>query len=119
MLKLGIDGNDPEMEQQKFAAGCDKIKFDMPGFSYIGILKRVVDDGTLKSLYDSCINGHEKLQVCRLIDHEENIPIIEKFIKQTYHIENEFICQLDPARFDTIPEYVITECDKIVAGSSL
>ncbi|MBZ4219660.1 MAG: hypothetical protein LAC69_05700 [Chlorobium sp.] len=114
-----INGDAPEMEQQKFAAGCDKIKCDMPGFLYIGILQRVVDDGTLKSLYDSCTNGYEKLQVCRLIDHEENIPIIEKFIKQTYHIENEFICQLDPARFDTIPEYVITECDKIVAGTSL
>ncbi len=34
---------------------------------------------------------------------------------ETYHIENEFICQLDPSRFDLIPEYVIMECDKLIA----
>ncbi|TLU84904.1 MAG: AAA family ATPase [Chlorobium sp.] len=113
------DDNYPEMELEKFTAGCNQIKSYMPGFSYIDMFRRVIVDRALMSLYNSCTNGYEKLQVCRLIDHEENAPIIEKFIKQTYHIENEFICQLDPARFDTIPEYVITECDKIVAGTSL
>ena len=39
---------------------------------------------------------------------------IQKFINESYHIENEFICQLDPAKFDTIPEYVIAECDKLM-----
>lgn len=32
----------------------------------------------------------------------------------TYHIENEFICQLDPTKYDLIPQYVINECDKMI-----
>ncbi|EBZ9501897.1 hypothetical protein EH144_25485 [Salmonella enterica subsp. enterica serovar Typhimurium] len=40
---------------------------------------------------------------------------LRKFVNETYHIENEFICQLDPSRFDLIPEYVIMECDKLIA----
>ena len=109
-----VDEDNLEMEPDKFYAGCDKIKTDMPSFSYLGILSRVKDVSALKALYTDCSNGYEKLQICRLIDHEESAPVIEKFIKQTYHIENEFICQLDPAKFDTIPEYVISECSKIV-----
>jgi energy-coupling factor transporter ATP-binding protein EcfA2 len=108
------DDNHPEMEGELFSSGCDQIKDDMPSFSYPDMLQRVVDVDALTSLYDTCTNGYEKLQVCRLIDHKEKDPVIEKFIKETYHIENEFICQLDPAKFDTIPEYVITECNKIV-----
>lgn len=112
------EGNYPEMDQQKFDDGCNEISRQLNGFSYTELLTRVRDSAMMKNVYAACTNGYEKLQVCRLIDHEENDAVIEKFIKQTYHIENEFICQLDPAKFDTIPEYVVAECDKIVAGVS-
>ena len=38
--------------------------------------------------------------------------VVQKFINETYHIENDFICQLDPTKFDTVPEYVVEECSK-------
>ncbi|MGB4407735.1 MAG: hypothetical protein WBI82_12810 [Sphaerochaeta sp.] len=75
------------------------------------------DSADMKSIYTGCNNGYKKLQVCRLIEHEEKDAVIEKFIKQTYHIENEFICQLDPTKFDTIPEYIVVDCDKIVGDT--
>jgi energy-coupling factor transporter ATP-binding protein EcfA2 len=112
------EGNYPEMDQAKFDDGCTEISSHLTGFSYSEFLDRVCNVFEMKNVYATCTNGYEKLQVCRLIDHEENDAVIEKFIKQTYHIENEFICQLDPAKFDTIPEYVVAECDKIVAGTS-
>lgn len=68
----------------------------------------------MKTLYGTCSNGYEKLQVFRLLGLDSGNSVIQKFINETYHIENEFICQLDPAKFDTIPEYVILECDKIL-----
>lgn len=111
-------GNYPEMDQMKFDDGCAEISNHLTGFSYSELLGRVCNLTEMKNVYAACTNGYEKLQICRLIDHEENDAVIEKFIKQTYHIENEFICQLDPAKFDTIPEYVVVECDKIVLGTS-
>jgi hypothetical protein len=38
--------------------------------------------------------------------------VLQKFINETYHIENEYICQLDQTQFDLIPEYVTLACDK-------
>ncbi len=112
------EGNYPEMDQAKFDDGCIEISHHLNGFSFRELLARICDVNKMKNIYAACTNGYEKLQVCRLIDHEENDGVIEKFIKQTYHIENEFICQLDPAQFDTIPEYVVAECDIIVGAIS-
>ena len=107
------EGNFPEMDQSKFDNGCSEISIYLQIFSYSELLDRICDEVEMKNLYLTCTNGYEKLQVCRLIEHEEKDAVFEKFIKQTYHIENEFICQLDPAKFDMIPEYIVTECDRI------
>ena len=60
------------------------------------------------------MNGYEKLQLFRLLDIDTGNSVIQKFINETYHIENEFICQLSPIKFDTIPEYVVKECDQVL-----
>lgn len=111
------DDYHPEMAPDKFAAGCADISNHLSGFSYPDLLNQVANINALKSLYGACVNGYEKLQIFRLLELDVDSSVIQKFINETYHIENEFICQLDPAKFDTIPEYVITECDKLVSGA--
>ena len=110
----GSDDNHPEMEPAKFASGCAEISNHLNGFSYPDLLNQVADISALKMLYGASANGYEKLQVFRLLGLDVGSSVIQKFINESYHIENEFICQLDPANFDTIPEYVILECDKIL-----
>lgn len=110
----GSDDNHLEMEPAKFASGCAEISNHLNGFSYPDLLNQVADISALKALYGTSANGYEKLQVFRLLGLDVGNSVIQKFINETYHIENEFICQLDPAKFDTIPEYVILECDKIL-----
>lgn len=120
---LGVDtrepkdaeGNHPEMEQDKFDNGCVEISSNLRGFSYSQLLSRLVDPYTLRSLYNAVENGYEKLQIFRLLGLDVQNSVIQKFINETYHIENEFICQLDPTKFDTIPEYVIKECNKLAS----
>ncbi len=112
----GIDGEKPEMEPIKFANGCAEVLRQLNGneFSYPDLLNRITDICALKLIYSACENGYEKLQVFRLLGLDVGNSVIQKFINESYHIENEFICQLDPAKFDTIPEYVIAECDKLM-----
>jgi len=110
------DNKYPEMEPAKFNKGCTEVSNYLNGFSYPDLLNRVVDVNALKSLYNASANGYEKLQVFRLLGLDVENSVILKFINETYHIENEFISQLDPAKFDTIPEYVVAECDKLVNG---
>jgi wobble nucleotide-excising tRNase len=107
----------PEMESADFNAGCNEISNHITGFSYRDLLERLKDSDAIKTLYGTCSNGYEKLQIFRLLGLNAGNSVIKKFINETYHIENEFICQLDPAKFDTIPEYVILECDRILQAT--
>lgn len=112
-------GGYPPMIQAKFVTGCNEIRDNIAGFDYQGTLNQITNHLSLKPLYDTCVNGYEKLQLFRLFGVEVNNSVIQKFINETYHIENEYICQLDPTQFDIIPEYVTVECDKCLADAGL
>ena len=109
---IGEDGQHPDMENEKLVSGCEEIKGKMGEFDYGNMLETILDQHKLKALYETCKNGYEKLQVFRLFSLKVENSVIQKFVNETYHIENEFICQLDPAKFDLIPEYVIEECNR-------
>ena len=40
--------------------------------------------------------------------------VINKFINETFHIENEFIMQINPCKYDIVPEYIIDECNGLI-----
>lgn len=113
------DGH-PILESSKLDKGITDIVNRISGFDYETILGRLQSKETLKELYDNCSNGYEKLQVFRLFkDINVDSSVLQKFINETYHIENEFICQLDPTKYDLIPEYVVNACDKCLEEAEL
>lgn len=114
---IGGDGQNLEMDGHKFVAGCSDIQTHITGFEYHTTLNIITDCTRLGPLYDASQNGYEKLQIFRLFDLDVQNSVIQKFINETYHIENELICQLDPEKFDTIPEYVIEECNKCLEAT--
>ena len=108
------NGQASEMESAKFSNGCSTIAKHLTGFSYFEHMQGIKNLDALKTLYHSSTNGYEKLQIFRLINPSVDNSVLQKFINETYHIENEFICQLDPTKFDTVPEYIVLECDRIL-----
>lgn len=100
----------------KLEGGINGIRVHVSDFDYDQSVQDMSCKDTLKSIYDNCTNGYEKLQVFRLIEPDFNNPAIRKFINESYHIENEYVCQLDPEKFDTVPEYVISICDQYVGS---
>ncbi|MBF4296943.1 AAA family ATPase, partial [Vibrio anguillarum] len=92
----------PEMDAQKFDLGCSTIASRITDFDYAVTLERLKNQASLKEIYKGCGNGYEKLQVFRLFNMDVKNSVIRKFINETYHIENEYICQLDPSEFDLI-----------------
>jgi len=104
----------PEMDASNFSSGSAEVLRKLETFSYSDILKRITDRSAMNVLYSTSTNGYEKLQIFRLMGLDVGNSVIQKFINETYHIENEFISQLDPSKFDTVPEYVIDECNKLV-----
>ena len=67
-----------------------------------------------------------KLQLFRILHqfHKEKHPeekkekdrenIILKFMNETYHTENDYLYDLDPNKFERVPEYVIDLCDQLI-----
>ena len=88
----------------------------LPDFEYDVFLAQLNDADAMMDKYKATDVGYEKIQLFRLIKGKHDDDIISKFINQSYHIENEYVMQLDPRRFDSIPEYVVKECDRLLAG---
>lgn len=84
------------------------------GFNYDTCLDFLKDDSKVINLFNGTNNNYEKLQLFRIIMEGKMIQendIITKFINETYHIENEYVMQLNPLKYDPVPQYIIDECN--------
>lgn len=90
-----------------------EIRKKFASFDYDALLGVVSDPVQLKSLYASSDNNYEKLQIYRLMnDDGHDSDVIRKYINETYHIENEYVMQLNPHKYDPVPDHIIEECDR-------
>lgn len=89
------------------------IRMNIPNFDYDTEYQKTQNIEFLLNLYNSSENNFEKLQVFRIIkeSNSEN-PIVKKFVNECYHIGNDYVCQLNPREFDTVPQFVIEKCDE-------
>lgn len=109
-------GNDL-MSESDFESGCANIKNSIPSFNYVTFLSKIEDKEALKVLYNNTDNSYAKLNIFRLIydDTISEVPsVLRKFINETFHIENELICQLNPNEYDLIPSFILKECDNFI-----
>lgn len=91
-----------------------KISARINGFSYDKLLAQLNNTKAMASIYHSTTVGYEKIQIFRLIKGKHEDDVITKFINEAYHIENEYVMQLDPRKFEAIPEYVVRACDELL-----
>ncbi len=52
------------------------------------------------------------LYVMALRSLQTNLNLCKKYFNESFHIENEYICQLNPCRYELIPEFIVQECDE-------
>lgn len=73
----------------------------------------------MKELYKKSKTGYEKACIFRTMYDDDDKSkrkerILWKQLNEIYHIENTFLYQLNPIEFDTIPQFVINQCDSII-----
>lgn len=104
---------DVELSASEFKKGVEEIIEYIPEFNYIEVFKNTQDIEIMKQKYLNSQSNYEKLHIYRIIfnDNHDSI-VIRKFVNETFHIENDSIFQLNPNKYDTIPQYVIDECNK-------
>lgn len=84
-------------------------------FDYDALVSEVTNVDAIKAKFHATTVGYEKVQLFRIINADHDDDVIRKFINETYHIENEYVVQLNPHKFESIPEYVVTECERMLA----
>lgn len=108
-----------EMSSEEISIAKSGIERFVHGFDYNKILCILNDKEEMeRRFFDSTI-GYDKLQLFRVY-RNIHIPkcrmedILQKFVNETFHIENEYVMQLNPHKFDNVPEYVVSECERML-----
>jgi hypothetical protein len=102
----------PKMDSGKLDGGLSEIAGKIPEFNYDETLVRLQDTTALKSFMIPVQTVMKNYKYSGFFEINIDNSVLQKFINETYHIENEYICQLDQTQFDLIPEYVTLACDK-------
>lgn len=105
-------------------AGIEKF---ISNFDYGAVLSVIHDKAEMKRRFQEATAGYDKLQLFRIfkdihlkvIDQvtDDGDDVLQKFVNETLHIENEYVMQLNPHKFDNIPEYVVQECERMIFTS--
>lgn len=112
--------DDREMKDAEIADATAEIRKYVPTFDYGVEFNKTQDRDLLKELYHNSKSNYEKLQIYRILyDNNSDNPVVKKFVNETYHVENDYLFQLDPHKYDTIPQYIIAECDRDIENNEL
>lgn len=101
------------MTQKEILNATSEIIKDIENFNYMEEYAKVKSDERMITLYKNG-NNYEKLQIYRIIKDGENTEnnIVKKFANESFHIENDFLIQLSPSEYITVPNYIIDICDE-------
>lgn len=106
------------LTNEEVQLATENIKRYIPDFDYNKILKIILDEKIILEIYEKSWSNYEKFQIYRIIkdDWEWKVhiydSIIKKFIDESFHIENDYLFQLNPIDYELVPLYVIEECNK-------
>lgn len=92
------------------------IKDDIEEFDYYTIYARTIDRNAMVALYRSSASGYEKVQIYRILfdGDMERGAAMKKYVDETFHIQNDFLFQLNPREYEIVPQYVLVYCDNEV-----
>lgn len=108
-------GIEIEMTTSEIENASKEIRRIMLHFDYVAHLRTLCDDKYMAKAYKEAIFNYEKLQIFRIIKKDmSGVDVIDKFVNETFHIENEYVMQLNPCKYEIVPQYIIEKCDCLV-----
>ena len=106
-----------DMTSEEKASAEAKIRAYITDFDYDDLVKQANDATLMKAKFLATDVGYEKIQIFRIVRGSHDNDVITKFINESYHIENEYLMQLNPHRFESVPEYVVDECTRLLGSA--
>lgn len=117
--KFNVGSVNRDMTSEEIISGNKEIQKWIHDFEFNKVLKIISDEKEMKKIYLATENNYEKLHIYRIIFDEKNdieSSVIKKFINEAFHIENDYIYQLNPRKYQMVPQFVIDECDKAISN---
>ena len=102
------------LSAEEIDSATEQIRRKMPSFDYERLLSRVLDVTLLKGAFMRSSNSNEKLQLFRLLQGQlKTNDVLQKFINETFHVENEHVMQINPCKYEVVPEFIMEECERL------
>ncbi len=112
-------GTERAMTAQEIDTAQAEIKKEIAEFSLDTVMMAVSDKNKLKELYGHA-GRYEKTQLFRIVCGTDDLsPFAKKFVNESFHIEDEYLFQLDPVKYNYIPDFVVSEMDRIIGGENV
>lgn len=110
-----IGANAREMTEEEVSEATQYIRQFVEEFEYSKVLISINNRDEMKQLFTTAGSNYEKLQIYRLLfgTAGESL-VVRKFLNETYHVENDYLFQLNPINFSSVPNYLIDECRRVV-----
>lgn len=117
--RRGNNGALESLSVDEVATATASIQEVIDGFDYATVLSQLKDRDVLKTKFEETNVGYEKVQLFRIASELDPIgltgdPAFKKFVNETYHIENEYVMQLNPREFDAVPQHVVDLCAELL-----
>jgi len=111
----GEKGQFIPLDKEEREQAIVEIQKIIPSFDYDALLGQLKDREVLKAKFEDTNVGYEKVQIFRIAsaldpDAPGGDAAFKKFVNESYHIENEYVMQLNPREFDAVPEHVVQAC---------
>ncbi len=112
-------GEQIPLNEADMAAATAEVRKYIPDFHYGQLVAESKNQAALKARFKATDVGYEKVQLFRMLlalnpESFKGDEVFTKFVNETYHIENEYVMQLNPKEFDAVPEFVIAACTTLV-----
>ncbi len=108
-----IEKDKIDLTSDEIYEATQRIKEKISNFDYAALIQKVKNDDLIKELYRSSTSNFEKLELYRTLTGEAiGDNVLCKYINETFHIENDYVMQLNPLKYQVIPNYIIEQCNK-------
>lgn len=104
-----------KMSNDEICEAQQEIREYIRDFDYSSEFKKTQNNFVMATLYNNSCSNYEKIQIYRIIFNKSKLnDIVKKYVNEIFHVENDFLFQLDPCKYDTVSNYIIDICDENV-----
>ena len=111
------DGSFRDMTADEIARSTEIIQLKIAEFDYPTVYARTQNVTEMIGIYRRSASGYEKVQIYRMLkDGEmERGSAMKKYVDETFHVQNDFLFQLNPREYKIVPQYILNYCDSEIS----